>query len=216
MGLIAADVAERPQITRVVRTDPRTGKLVRRVIASSKPAAARKLATGVSPSGIDDAVNRIAAEHALPPLLIHSVIKVESNYDANAVSPKGAMGLMQLMPDTARHLGVADVFDPVDNIRGGAKYLRRLLDLHNGDYPLALAAYNAGEAAVEKYGTVPPYAETQNYLTRIERVRAAGVASQPATGAKPADPVAAQLETAGPSHIQQVVAPDGSVHYVSH
>ena len=216
MSLFAADVPERqPQVTRVVRTDPRTGRLVRRVMVTSKRPAPPKSVATVGSVGIAQAVDQIAAEHALPPLLIHSVIKVESDYDPNAVSPKGALGLMQLMPDTARRLGVADVFDPVDNIRGGAKYLRHLLDLYNGNYPLALAAYNAGEAAVQKYGTVPPYAETLNYLTRIERLRAAGLAARPSAGAQPAHPVAAEPLPAGPAHIQEIVGSDGAVRYVS-
>jgi len=86
---------------------------------------------------------------------------VESNYNPYAVSPKGALGIMQLIPATARRFGVLDVFDPVDNIEGGARYLKYLLELFNGDYPLALAAYNAGENAVTRYGAVPPYPETR-------------------------------------------------------
>jgi len=87
-------------------------------------------------------VEQIAAEQSLPPELIHSVIKVESNYNPYAISPKGALGMMQLIPATARRFGVSDVFNPVDNIQGGARYLKYLLDLYHGNYPLALAAYN--------------------------------------------------------------------------
>ena len=114
-------------------------------------------------------MQRIAAAHALPPQLIHSVIKVESNYNAHAISNKGALGLMQLIPATARRFGVNDAFNPVQNIEGGAKYLRYLLDLYDGDYRLALAAYNAGEGAVARYGGVPPFAETRNYVSSVKR-----------------------------------------------
>ena len=130
-GVFAADQPDRPQdALRVVRVDPRTGKLVRSVIVTAKPVAARKAAEdAVSPRGINEAVEAIAATQSLPPELVHSVIKVESNYNAQAVSPKGALGLMQLMPETARRFGVANAFDPIDNIQGGAKYLKYLLDL---------------------------------------------------------------------------------------
>ena len=116
---------------------------------------------------IDDAVAQIAAQHSLNADLLHAVIKVESNYNPIAVSNKGALGMMQLIPSTARRFGVSNVFNPVENIQGGARYLRYLLDLYHWDYPLALAAYNAGEGAVAKYGGVPPYRETQNYLTLV-------------------------------------------------
>src|SRR6266852_4513315 len=99
-------------------------------------------------AGLGCAVARIAAQNQLSPLLIHSVIAVESNYNPYAISTKGAQGLMQLIPATARRFGVSNVFNPVENIQGGARYLRYLLDLYANNYPLALAAYNAGEGAV--------------------------------------------------------------------
>jgi soluble lytic murein transglycosylase-like protein len=169
------------------------------------------------PGAIDEVVAQIAARESLPAQLIHSVIKVESNYDRYAVSPKGALGLMQLIPATARRFGVRDAFNPADNIQGGAKYLRYLLEIYNGDYPLALAAYNAGEGAVAKYGGVPPYAETRDYLVRIGRQLEKSMAGQPQpkpVEAKPApqpDPPASD----GASHLREVVQPDGSVRYVS-
>jgi len=99
--------------------------------------------------------------------LIYAVIRQESGYDPYAVSHKGAKGLMQLMPATAKRFGVKDVFDPAENVQGGVKYLRQLLDRYDGDRRLALAAYNAGEGAVDRFGGVPPYRETQDYVDRI-------------------------------------------------
>lgn len=109
-----------------------------------------------------------AVEHGLPEALLHAVIRAESNYDPHAVSPKGAAGLMQLMPDTARELGVADVWDPAANIRGGARYLKRLLEMFDQDLSLAVAAYNAGPGAVIGSGSaIPPFAETQRYVPKV-------------------------------------------------
>jgi len=168
------------------------------------------------PSGIDEVVRRIAAEHALSPQLIHSVIKVESNYNAHAISSKGALGLMQLIPATARRFGVDNAFNPVENIQGGARYLRYLLDLYSEDYPLALAAYNAGEGAVARYGGVPPFAETQNYLILVRRqLELAGKAVAAKTDAAPASPQAIEATEAGPAHVVEIVQADGSVRYVS-
>jgi soluble lytic murein transglycosylase-like protein len=216
-GAPAADQPDRPQqIVRVVRADPRTGKLVRSVIVTAKPVAARKAAEGeAAPRGIDEAVDAIAATQSLPPQLVHSVIKIESNYNPLAVSSKGAQGLMQLMPATARRFGVANSFDPVDNIQGGARYLRYLLDLYKDDYNLALAAYNAGEGAVDKYGTVPPYPETLNYLVQVGRQFRKNSQAAPAPPAQPVVSAAAETQPAGPAHIQEVVGADGSVRYVS-
>jgi soluble lytic murein transglycosylase-like protein len=168
------------------------------------------------PSGIDEVVRRIAAEHALSPQLIHSVIKVESNYNAHAISSKGALGLMQLIPATARRFGVDNAFNPVENIQGGARYLRYLLDLYSEDYPLALAAYNAGEGAVARYGGVPPFAETQNYLILVRRqLELARKAVAAKTDAAPAPPQAIEATEAGPAHVVEIVQADGSVRYVS-
>jgi hypothetical protein len=110
--------------------------------------------------------NEIARTYNLDPKLLHAIAKVESNYNPRAVSPKGALGVMQLIPSTARIVGVSDPFDPRENIHGGARYLRYLLDKF-GDLTLALAAYNAGPKAVEAYGGIPPYAETQRYVRSV-------------------------------------------------
>ncbi|MBT8765422.1 lytic transglycosylase domain-containing protein [Metapseudomonas boanensis] len=113
-------------------------------------------------------VAQAAFEYGLPADLLHAVIKTESNYNPSAVSPRGAAGLMQLMPDTARNMGVKNVFDPAQNIRGGARYLKRLMRQFNNDLSLALAAYNAGPAAVHSAGrAIPPYPETQRYVPSV-------------------------------------------------
>ncbi len=101
------------------------------------------------------------------PKLIEAVIKVESGFNINAVSDKGAEGLMQLMPETQRLVDVSDPFSPYQNIYGGTKYLKSLIDKYNGNLPLALAAYNAGSKAVAKYGGIPPYSETRNYVEEV-------------------------------------------------
>jgi hypothetical protein len=120
-----------------------------------------------SPERIDSAIEEAAARHHVDANLVRAVIKVESNFNPHAISPKGAMGLMQLMPATARELKVSDAFDPEQNVEAGVKHLRKLLDDFGGDARLALAAYNAGSRAVLRNAGVPPYAETQNYVKRI-------------------------------------------------
>jgi soluble lytic murein transglycosylase-like protein len=113
-------------------------------------------------------VAKAAADSGLPEDLLHAMVQVESNYNPSAVSRKGAVGLMQLMPDTARQYGVADARDPVANLVGGARYLRDLLALFKNDLSIALAAYNAGPGAVLKNGSsIPPYAETQRYVPKV-------------------------------------------------
>ena len=123
-------------------------------------------------------IDRVASRHGLDPDLIHAVILAESAYREKALSAKGAMGLMQLMPDTAERLGVRDPWDPEQNIEGGARYLRFLLDRYNGDVELAVAAYNAGEGAVDKYGrTIPPYKETITYVKKVKEFMNKGLAA---------------------------------------
>src|SRR5271163_3590134 len=122
-----------------------------------------------NPQQMDEVVNAVRIRHHLDPDLINSVIHAESGFNPRAVSPKGAQGLMQLMPQTAARLGVADSFDPNANVEGGTRYLRELLERYDFDLIKALAAYNAGPQRVEQYGGVPPYYETKAYVARIVR-----------------------------------------------
>lgn len=127
----------------------------------------RAVARPMPPPAIAGLVAEIGAEYKVDPRLLSAVIAAESAFQPDAVSPHRARGLMQLTDETARRFGVRDVFEPVDNIRGGARYLRWLLARFDGNLSLALAGYNAGETAVVRYGSVPPYAETRAYVERV-------------------------------------------------
>jgi soluble lytic murein transglycosylase-like protein len=118
------------------------------------------------PANLNRYIHKVAREHEVDPLLVKAVIKAESNFDPNAVSPKGAQGLMQLMPGTARDLKVSDPFDPLQNIDGGTRYLRSLLDNYK-DVELSLAAYNAGPGRVAQNGVIPSIPETQAYVAKV-------------------------------------------------
>jgi soluble lytic murein transglycosylase-like protein len=130
--------------------------------ASAAPAPAP-----VPPEQIDALVNTNSTTWQVDPSLVKAIIANESGFNANATSKVGAQGLMQLMPSTAQSVGVRDSYDPAQNVAGGTRYLKGLLDRFNGDVRLAVAAYNAGPGAVEKYGDVPPYAETQSYVANV-------------------------------------------------
>ena len=132
-------------------------KAVRRSPASSLPTA--NWMTGY--------VDRVSRANDLPPALVHAIIKAESNGQRKAVSPKGAKGVMQLMPFTSKRMRVIDPFDPIENIEGGIRYIKELLVSFEGDLTNTVAAYNAGPAAVRKYGGVPPYQETRLYVRRV-------------------------------------------------
>lgn len=148
----------------------------------------------------DDLVLEYASKQALRPELVRAVIQVESGFNPRARSPKGAMGLMQLMPATARELGVVDAYDPEQNIRGGTRYLRQLLDRYDGDERLALAAYNAGAGAVDRYGgVVPPYRETREYVRKVNSVaaRAKVTGQAPPAAASPGVVIYKSVEVVG-------------------
>ncbi|UCC41039.1 MAG: lytic transglycosylase domain-containing protein [Candidatus Aminicenantes bacterium] len=116
----------------------------------------------------DNIIQRVANNYNIDAQLIHSIILTESNYNEFAISSKGAVGLMQLMPETARDYGVKNLYNPEENIKGGVRYLRDLINYYNGNLNLSLAAYNAGPEAVKKYGrTIPPYPETKNYVRKV-------------------------------------------------
>lgn len=127
---------------------------------------AREEPRKINPS-IEDIVSKTSKAYGIDPDLIMAVMKVESNFNSQLVSPKGAMGLMQLMPGTAAEMGVSDPFDVEENITGGVKYLRYLSEKYKGNLELILAAYNAGPAVVDRYGGIPPYKETQDYVKKV-------------------------------------------------
>jgi soluble lytic murein transglycosylase-like protein len=188
----------------VVRVDPKTGHLVRSVVPSgpARLASARK-----TTEQVDILADNAAAAYRVDPALVRSVIDTESANNPNAVSPKGAVGLMQLMPETARRFGVANPFDPQENILGGVRYLKYLQELFQDDQ-LAIAAYNAGEGAVVKYRGVPPYQETKAYVERVSakarRTKAAGhkqPAAPPKHEAAPYAPVTAYYDAEGRLHL---------------
>lgn len=133
-------------------------------VAASADAAATAL---VPHSAYDPLISVAAAREGVDPALVRAVVRHESGFDPDATSRAGAMGLMQLMPETARSLGVTDPYDPVQSIDGGTRFLRQLLERFGGDVRLAVAAYNAGPGAIERYGGVPPYDETQRYVANV-------------------------------------------------
>jgi soluble lytic murein transglycosylase-like protein len=166
--------------------------------ASAKIVAANFRGTAATPMDIDSAIEQAAARHNVDPNLVRAVVKVESNFNPNAVSRKGAMGLMQLMPSTARQLNLKNPFDPEQNVDAGVRHLKRLLENYGGDVRLTLAAYNAGAGAVARSSGVPRYAETQNYVRRITNLYYGG--SDLDSGAS-RDPVRVQRDARGVLYI---------------
>lgn len=223
-----------PHVRSVVRADAH-GRLVRTVVVTPRiqpkgSNAVERSADAASSSQLEFAevpylVEEAAKRHDVDPLLVHSVIQVESNYNPYAVSPKGAQGLMQLMPATARRFGVRNSFDVKENIEGGVRYLKYLGTLFPEDPRLTIAAYNAGEGAVWKYGnSIPPYRETEQYVDRVGRkygqARRASVKNEKkkpvqmetAQAAKPSQPedthapVQAFVDSEGRLHLRNVPA----------
>ncbi len=160
------------KVTSVVRADSRTGRLVRTVVVTPKPVLPKAVAAASAAAealNLEQLVDQAARAYDLDPALVHSIIKVESNYNTYAVSNKGAQGLMQLIPSTAQRFGVKNSFDAKENIDAGVRYYK-YLRLMFGDDRLALAAYNAGEGAVTRYNfQIPPYPETINYVYQVGR-----------------------------------------------
>jgi soluble lytic murein transglycosylase-like protein len=208
----AASPTAGPQghMTTVVRADTRTGRLVRSIALEAGVFAAQHPVT----QDLIAMVDRIADEQGVENHLVHSVIRTESNYNAAAVSPKGALGIMQLIPATARRFGVSNVFDAQDNIRGGVRYLRFLLDYYQNDYSKAIAAYNAGESAVDRYQGVPPFAETQNYVYQVSKnLKAAREQAVTSESFINKNQGTAGNETETPRPIQTSTGSDGRVYY---
>jgi soluble lytic murein transglycosylase-like protein len=175
-GEAAADIFSYTDAEGVVHVSNRAAGDGRFRLLVKSPSKARH--AGVSPflpsdtSGdrftrYDEWIHQAAVLYQIPEELIRAVIMVESNYDSRAVSQTGAQGLMQLMPETALRMQMRDAFDPRENIFGGTRYLRVLANMFNGDLELTVAGYNAGEAAVVRYAGIPPYEETQGYVTRV-------------------------------------------------
>ena len=170
----ATGFAQAARTSSTVSADKRTGRLVRRVVVAPKVIESKVIEpveigapTQAGPdASINEMVEEVSRKNGVDPLLVHSVIKTESNYNPNAVSNKGAQGLMQLMPATARGLGVKNPMNPKENIEGGVKFLK-YLQTQFSDPALALAAYNAGESAVRRYNWIPPYPETQDYVVKV-------------------------------------------------
>ena len=145
-------------------------------------------------------IRKVATRHGLDENLVRAVVEVESNYNPTAVSRKGCIGLMQLHPDTAKRFGVRNSFDPDENIEGGVKYLKFLMSEFEGELPLVLAAYNAGENAVARYDGIPPYRETQNYVRKVTaRYRSLGGRSA----------------RQSPPRLQRIVLPDGKILFTN-
>ena len=208
-------------------TQPFSGSLIANI---TPPAPAASAATAKSLGGFstgDAAIDSYIAEsgtrNGVDPLLLYSIMHRESSFRRMAVSPKGARGLMQLMPGTAARFGVSNIFDPRQNIEGGARYVRFLLDTFGGDVRLALAGYNAGEGAVMRYGNrVPPYSETQEYVRRIsERYELMRDPSTARTAPRVSRTQIARLKAAEPPplvyerSVFAVRTPDGKLHLVS-
>jgi len=178
--------------------------------ASDSGAAARPTRAAAETTRFDRIIREQASRHGVRPELVRAMIAVESSYDPRAVSPKGAQGLMQLMPATAAAFRVTDPFDPSENIRGGVAYLGRLLRRYDNDETLALAAYNAGPAAVERYGNrVPPYRETTRYIHKVHAM--SRPAPPPATTL--ARKVIYRVETGTGTPTYTNIRPAGSARY---
>lgn len=199
----AASLDSPRKVVSVVRADPRSGRLVRTLAVSRKPASILELRD----SGIDVFIEDAAKRHQIDPALVHSVIQVESNYDPFAISSKGAQGIMQLMPGTARRFAVNNAFSPAENIEGGVRYLKYLLTLYKGNRELAIAAYNAGEGSITRYGGIPPYRETVQYVRKVSKKWE----SEPVANAPQDSAVQAQMPAHPP--IEQYVDASGVVHF---
>ena len=219
LALGAEGVAPAGRMAWVVGTDSH-GRLTRRLIPVAAPAAVSASAPRkekIVPIEVKEIVELAADKYAIDPLLVHSVISVESNYNPMAQSPKGAQGLMQLIPETAKRFGAQNSFDSKENIEAGIRYLKHLQGLYKDDLTLTLAAYNAGEGAVAKYkNAIPPYHETIDYVKKVGN-RYEEAKRRKAAVPPPAAPAAAAVASAGPPveefrHLEQVRDDQGRVY----
>jgi hypothetical protein len=216
-ALLCASLALLPAVAlgEIVAQRREDGTLVMKSVGSP-PRSGGPLRPIAPPPSLQPKIERYAGEHGLDPRLVQALIQVESGYDERALSHKGAIGLMQLMPSTATELGVANPWDAVQNLRGGTRYLRKLLDRFAGNLELALAGYNAGATAVERHRGVPPYLETQDYVKKVLSLyRGAPAPSPPSPLAPPLaalrdESVASQGPAAAPAaSAASPVAPRG-------
>jgi hypothetical protein len=168
---------------------------------SAQPYGHQRLNVAFTAADIDAAIDLAAERHNVDPNLVRSVVKVESNFNPNAVSRKGAMGLMQLMPATARSLNVSNPFDPQQNVDAGVRHLKKLLESYGGDVRLSLAAYNAGAGAVARSAGIPRFAETQNYVRRITDLYAGGGGGTRVTFGPAREPVHVERDARGVLYI---------------
>ena len=174
-------VNEGPAVPPATKSAAKADPAVTGATSPAVPAASSPVGTGrpTTPQELDRLVQSTAEKHRVDPRLVRAVIATESNWNAAAVSRKGAQGLMQLIPGTAQQLGVADAFDPAQNVDGGVRYLAMMLDRYNGDLPRALAAYNAGPGAVDRSGGVPRFQETRNYVQKVTSAYLGGTGLRP-------------------------------------
>jgi len=167
---------------------------------NSSPAQNSASRSGFTPQEIDAAIDKAATRHNVDANLVRALVKVESNFNPNAVSRKGAMGLMQLMPQTARQLNLRNPFDPEENVDAGVRHLKKLLESYGGDVRLSLAAYNAGAGAVARSSGIPRYAETRNYVQRITQLYGGSLGGSYFAGAS-RQPVKVQRDARGVLYI---------------
>lgn len=203
LGPFGAQAAASISARAVVRADAASGRLVRRVVPPRGWEQKRGASFWRQQAQVDQLVAQAAEKYGVDPLLIHAVIQVESDYNPFAVSPKGAAGLMQLMAATARRFGVSNRFAPWENIEAGVLYLKYLQSLFP-DERLALAAYNAGEGAVFRHNSIPPYPETRSYVERV-RARYEELRRQARAAASPA-------QSSPYRPLEAFLGPDGRLH----
>ena len=194
--------------SRAVSEKPVTPQVIeaREIGSGPAPAPPQPIYNVAAGRSFERLIDQVALNYDIHPSFVHAVIKAESDYNPRAISRKGALGLMQLMPQTARRFGVANVFNPAENLEGGVRYLRYLLDLYGSNTRLSLAAYNAGEGAVDRFGGVPPYFETLQYVRRVSELY------RRTRNEAPAPPAPAPKKWDGPRIYQTVDASGNTVY----